>query len=91
MALAEYQALKNKRKDLSRAIQEIDQEIRDTQRQLSRNGARARGHSRTSPQQNSQLERVGLSAQINQLRAKRAQLSAQLRRVKRDLRAYDPK
>ncbi|MFH1315238.1 MAG: hypothetical protein ABIH67_02460 [Candidatus Uhrbacteria bacterium] len=83
MAPEEYRVLKQRCNQLSRAIQEIDSQIRDTQRQLSRNGANRRQH-------NQELERLGLNTQISELRAKRAMLSAQLRRVKRDLRAYDP-
>ena len=83
MALKEYRSLKQECDRLNRAIQEIDTEIRFIQRRLSR-----AGNSRRQP--NTPLERVGLSTQINQLRAQRARLSVQLRRVKLELQAYDP-
>ena len=39
MALDEYDALKQQRNELNRAISEIDSQIRHVQRQLSRSGA----------------------------------------------------
>ena len=83
MALGEYKALLRRRSELSQAIQEIDRQIRYIQRRLSQSGNGRR-------QQNTSLERVGLSTQINQLRTRRARLSVQLRQVKHNLRAYDP-